>query len=424
MKQFSSRYPAFHDLVEKNFTSETRYLGLEDFLIMPMQRITKYPLLLKSLSQVTHPEDDEKQKLEESIGKITNIVCIINERTRRAELVQKLANVQNRLVNGNQLDIVSENRTLIHEGKLKMKRQVFSNVSLDDSYAYLFNDKLFICERESGNDANSLYTVRTTFFLSDICNIASTDTYGTKKECSINISLILFEGGKYQEKKYKMRAPTREERDLWVKKLKEAMDAFMNIASTNNQPQHTPKRVHSATVDDISPLKKYNSNPHLPMNLTPLEPTTSPNGTPRPLAQTANDKKMFRRSVSLKEIGEVKFETMDNIRTSSPPPNPLTDSRALRKRNAMFLDVKGFRNSVESLENTREDVEKEVNVAELSKEELYLQAVLGMFQVVDQIKPSLSIHQTEKLDQLMKQNPYIEKVFSDMKDQLKTHESE
>lgn len=402
-------YPSFHKLVEGNFTSETRFLGLEDFLIMPMQRITKYPLLLKSLVQVTSSEDEDRMYIEQSIERMANIVSIINERTRRSENVQKLANVEKRIVNGSQLDIVSENRVLIHEGKLKIRRQVFSNISLNESYAYLFNDKIMICERENASDVNSLYSVKNTFLLSSITNITSTDTYGTRKECTIDISLLLHDGGKYYEKKYKMKTPTPEDRDLWVKKLKEAMDA-RTIEAQPESPRLDRKRVESLK----GMLPSYKS---VPLNLNKsmlsqdsgdgkyIPKTLSESDGPRQMQLSESDspRQMFRRSISLKSLSELDIgglQTSNPRDTSDVPSN----QRTLKKRHAMVFDFLKNQETQSPMASPRL----------LSREELYSDAILGLIQSIQQVKSSLSIHQSEKLEHSIQQYKAIGHAIVEM----------
>jgi hypothetical protein len=45
-------------------------LGLESYLIKPVQRLLKYPLLLKELRKCTPPDDAEYALIEHALGQI------------------------------------------------------------------------------------------------------------------------------------------------------------------------------------------------------------------------------------------------------------------------------------------------------------------------------------------------------------------
>src|SRR5690554_6487514 len=86
---------------------ECRHLQLEDFLIMPMQRITRYPLLLHSLREktpedvrcpisISHPQNPDHKQIVLALERIKAIVYLVNERTGKAEVLYKVQRVQNR----------------------------------------------------------------------------------------------------------------------------------------------------------------------------------------------------------------------------------------------------------------------------------------------------------------------------------------
>lgn len=69
-------------------------MSLESFLIMPMQRITKYPLLLRELLKLSEEGSKDYKCLVEAEQKMKDIVLEANEQTRKVENVNRLMDVQ------------------------------------------------------------------------------------------------------------------------------------------------------------------------------------------------------------------------------------------------------------------------------------------------------------------------------------------
>lgn len=64
---------------------EARGLDLSFFLIKPVQRICKYPLLLRELAKNTNPTHADHKLLGKAIEIISDVVDFVNEKKRQAE---------------------------------------------------------------------------------------------------------------------------------------------------------------------------------------------------------------------------------------------------------------------------------------------------------------------------------------------------
>ena len=73
---------------------ECRKLDLESFLIKPMQRICRYPLLLKELHRFTPESHPDFQDLGKALDKIQAVVATVNERKRECENQQQVMSIQ------------------------------------------------------------------------------------------------------------------------------------------------------------------------------------------------------------------------------------------------------------------------------------------------------------------------------------------
>ena len=90
--------PAFAAFLAQCMTNEEcRGLTLFSFLIKPIQRICKYPLLLKDLLKHTPSAHSDYEKLESALQKIEFVVSYVNERKRIAENLQKIIDVKDQI---------------------------------------------------------------------------------------------------------------------------------------------------------------------------------------------------------------------------------------------------------------------------------------------------------------------------------------
>jgi len=132
-----------------------KLLDVESFLISPLQRLCRYPLLLKEFLKTTEPADPEYEDYQLALAKIQSIVTQVNNRVRKAENVAKLYEIADevQIPSSLQFDLLDHNRRLISEGP--------ANVNGKPVYAYLFNDVLFLCrEKKNIREGHRVITLK------------------------------------------------------------------------------------------------------------------------------------------------------------------------------------------------------------------------------------------------------------------------
>ncbi len=119
---------------------ECRLLSLDSFLIAPLQRICKYPLLIQKVWKYTPESHPDWAPLKEILEELNITVEMVNERTRQVENIEKLLEVQSKfeVKGGEDLNFVCPKRALVREGALRYQKT--------DSYVFLFNDLLVIAK--------------------------------------------------------------------------------------------------------------------------------------------------------------------------------------------------------------------------------------------------------------------------------------
>jgi len=135
-------------LQQQESLPDVRGQNLNSYLIKPVQRITKYPLLLKELVECTLESHPDFANLNRALAKIKLIVDAINEGKREAEGLQKMLFIQLEVIGDNTLELVTASRRLMKEGPAKRvdlkgrKSTIYMPCKL-----FLFND-MFLWAKE------------------------------------------------------------------------------------------------------------------------------------------------------------------------------------------------------------------------------------------------------------------------------------
>ncbi|KAI7880960.1 hypothetical protein K492DRAFT_207137 [Lichtheimia hyalospora FSU 10163] len=119
---------------------ECRGLDLSHFLLEPMQRITRYPLLLQNILNATPRRHTDYGLLRSALIKTEAILQHVNEETRRYENIQKMDELSRILDMGGHANLKVHGREFVMEGvlyKAKSGRKL---------HGYLFNDALVLTE--------------------------------------------------------------------------------------------------------------------------------------------------------------------------------------------------------------------------------------------------------------------------------------
>ena len=119
-------------------------MEVESYLIKPLQRICKYPLLLQELIKVTPYTSNEHAKLLQIEHKIRDIVTEINETQRRLDTLAKLTEIQAILTDKKLgINVLNSNCYVMKDGHMSILN---NNMKIEKIYLYLLNDMLIITE--------------------------------------------------------------------------------------------------------------------------------------------------------------------------------------------------------------------------------------------------------------------------------------
>ncbi|MBN3298282.1 ITSN1 protein, partial [Amia calva] len=232
IQQKTDEVPEFKDFV-KRLAMDPRCKGmpLSSFLLKPMQRVTRYPLIIKNILENTPENHPDHSHLKQALEKAEELCSQVNEGVREKENSDRLEWIQAHV----QCEGLSEQlvfnsvtnclgpRKFLHSGKLYKAK---SNKEL---YGFLFNDFLLLTQiikplGSSGTDkvfspkSNLQYKMyKTPIFLNEVLVKLPTDPSGD--EPIFHISHI--------DRVYTLRAESINERTAWVQKIKAASELYI-----------------------------------------------------------------------------------------------------------------------------------------------------------------------------------------------------
>ncbi|KAM8851869.1 intersectin-1 isoform 1-T1 [Synchiropus picturatus] len=206
-------------------------MPLSSFLLKPMQRVTRYPLIIKNILENTPESHPDNSHLKAALEKAEELCSQVNEGVREKENSDRLEWIQAHV----QCEGLSEQlvfnsvtnclgpRKFLHSGKL------FKAKSSKELFGFLFNDFLLLTQvtkplGSSGSDkvfsakTHLQYRMyKTPIFLNEVLVKLPTDPSGD--EPLFHISHI--------DRVYTLRAESINERAAWVQKIKAASELFI-----------------------------------------------------------------------------------------------------------------------------------------------------------------------------------------------------
>ncbi|KAL6065501.1 Rho guanine nucleotide exchange factor 4 [Balamuthia mandrillaris] len=179
-----------------------RLLSLDSFLMAPLQRICKYPLLLKKICENTPEGHSDYHTIRQATEALENIVKMINEQTREMENIEKILAIQNKIeqnANSEKLELVAPGRHLVRQGLLHVR----ISSSQFEAMLFLFNDLLLVTKLNKQGNYLLIHSLPLDLVLLKNCVVVEKD----------------FEVVKMGGNSFTFNARTAEEARLWVNDL-------------------------------------------------------------------------------------------------------------------------------------------------------------------------------------------------------------
>ncbi|XP_061093857.1 rho guanine nucleotide exchange factor 4-like isoform X1 [Conger conger] len=121
-------------------------ISLDGFLLTPVQKICKYPLQLAELLKYTNPQHRDYKDVEAALNAMKNVARLINERKRRLENIDKIAQWQSSIEDWEGEDILSRSSDLIFSGEMTKISQ--PQAKTQQRMFFLFDHQMVYCKKD------------------------------------------------------------------------------------------------------------------------------------------------------------------------------------------------------------------------------------------------------------------------------------
>ncbi|XP_055452846.1 rho guanine nucleotide exchange factor 26 [Psammomys obesus] len=152
--------PSFKEVLSRIESHEDcRNLPMISFLILPMQRVTRLPLLMDTICQKTPKDSPKYEVCKRALKEVSKLVRLCNEGARKMERTEMMYTINSQLeFKIKPFPLVSSSRWLVKRGELTAYVQdtvLFSKrMSKQQVYFFLFNDVLIITKKKSDESYN------------------------------------------------------------------------------------------------------------------------------------------------------------------------------------------------------------------------------------------------------------------------------
>ncbi|XP_030205144.1 spermatogenesis-associated protein 13 isoform X2 [Gadus morhua] len=121
-------------------------ISIAGFLLTPVQKICKYPLQLGELLKYTPADHSDYGGVSSAYGAMKNVASLINERKRRLESIDTMAQWQVSILHWEGADVLERSSELIHSGELT--RVALQGAKSQQRFFFLFDHQLVYCKKD------------------------------------------------------------------------------------------------------------------------------------------------------------------------------------------------------------------------------------------------------------------------------------
>ncbi|KAM7399205.1 hypothetical protein PAMP_018491 [Pampus punctatissimus] len=155
LQRLVSKNPTFKEVLTRiEGHPDCRNLPMISFLILPMQRITRLPLLMDTICQKTPKDSAQYEECKKALQAVSKVVRKCNEGARRMERTEMMYTINSQLdFKIKPFPLVSSSRWMVKRGELTAfveDNGIFlKRMSRQQVYFFLFNDVLIVTRKKS-----------------------------------------------------------------------------------------------------------------------------------------------------------------------------------------------------------------------------------------------------------------------------------
>ncbi|XP_053871399.1 spermatogenesis-associated protein 13 isoform X2 [Malaclemys terrapin pileata] len=236
-------------------------IAIDGFLLTPVQKICKYPLQLAELFKYTTEDHGDYNNIQAAYEAMKNVACLINERKRRLESIDKIARWQVSIVDWEGQDVLARSSELIHSGELtKISKQGKSQQRI----FFLFDHQLVFCKKDLLRRDMLYYKGRIDLDEMELVDIED----GKDKDFNINIKNAFKTVNRATEEVHLFCAKKQEDKKRWLEACENERrrvqeDKEMGMEISENQKKQAMQNARKSRHGKIKGIS-YNGCPMPP----------------------------------------------------------------------------------------------------------------------------------------------------------------
>ncbi|XP_022539470.2 spermatogenesis-associated protein 13 isoform X5 [Astyanax mexicanus] len=238
-------------------------IAIDGFLLTPVQKICKYPLQLAELLKYTAQEHSDYRYVAAALAVMRNVTQQINERKRRLENIDKIAQWQASVLDWEGDDILDRSSELIYTGELSWIYQPYGRSQ--QRVFFLFDHQLVLCKKDLIRRDILYYKGRIDMDRYDVRDAID----GRDDDFNVSVKNAFKLHNKDTEEIHIFLAKKLEEKIRWLRAFHEERKMVQEDEKIGFEISEYQKRQAAMTVRKVTKQKGVSQNRYVPPSSPP-----------------------------------------------------------------------------------------------------------------------------------------------------------
>ncbi|XP_037979137.1 rho guanine nucleotide exchange factor 9 isoform X2 [Motacilla alba alba] len=233
-------------------------IAIDGFLLTPVQKICKYPLQLAELLKYTAQEHSDYRYVAAALAVMRNVTLQINERKRRLENIDKIAQWQASVLDWEGDDILDRSSELIYTGEMSWIYQPYGRNQ--QRVFFLFDHQMVLCKKDLIRRDILYYKGRIDMDKYEVVDIED----GRDDDFNVSMKNAFKLHNKETEEMHLFFAKKLEEKLRWLRAFREERKMVKEDEKIGFEISENQKRQAAMTVKKVSKQKGVSYSKSVP----------------------------------------------------------------------------------------------------------------------------------------------------------------
>nr|XP_031531084.1 rho guanine nucleotide exchange factor 9 isoform X3 [Vicugna pacos] len=238
-------------------------IAIDGFLLTPVQKICKYPLQLAELLKYTAQDHSDYRYVAAALAVMRNVTQQINERKRRLENIDKIAQWQASVLEWEGEDILDRSSELIYTGEMAWIYQPYGRNQ--QRVFFLFDHQMVLCKKDLIRRDILYYKGRIDMDKYEVVDIED----GRDDDFNVSMKNAFKLHNKETEEIHLFFAKKLEEKIRWLRAFREERKMVQEDEKIGFEISENQKRQAAMTVRKVPKQKGVNSARSVPPSYPP-----------------------------------------------------------------------------------------------------------------------------------------------------------